>query len=147
MVTHEDKIKYFLQIFHYLKDNNRWMFENIYKFKHTVFIKIIECHYLKIYPNILGFFPIKLCKYCLNFTSNESRSCKKCFYKQMILNRIFPKVLVLYIMDIEGVTSNKKIMLDNKNKPVNPLTISEIYELTPNLKRRYLIDNCSWRKN
>lgn len=148
-ITNIDKINYFLKIFHYLNDNNKWMFEssNSYtRFKHEVFRKIQEFYYLKIYSDILVFFPIKLCKYCLNFTTEDDRSCKKCFDKQMILYKIFPLELVIYIMNIAGVTSNKKIMLDNKNKPVDPLTINEIYELTPNLKKRYLIDNYSWRK-
>jgi hypothetical protein len=111
-----EKIERTVDIYKYIADNTCWMYgEKFINFRHVVIEKLREYHNHRIYPQILKFFPVKLCRHCLCFTDENERCCKRCVHRQMILRKCFPVVLVKYIFSFAGVESNKS----NLKKKIN----------------------------
>ena len=111
-----DKIVKFVEIYEYMANNTCWIYDDKYKeFRHMVLKKLKEYYYLPIYPIVINFFPIKLCKHCLCFTGEHERCCNRCIMKKIILRKLVPKVIANYVMTFAGVESNKTLLKQSKS--------------------------------
>lgn len=108
----EDQV---VQLYHFLQLNNLWVHQCVKnnindqvewkRFTIIVIQKVrqLACYNINLYHRILLHFPIRLCKYCLLFTSPTQSLCSFHIALVITLKRKLPKDLYLYIMQFCGL--------------------------------------------
>jgi hypothetical protein len=102
----------FITIFEFITKNTLWFFskdrKRWRKFSRVIIDKVKEYYTHKIYAKLIDILPIRFCKYCLLFTENNQRLCKRDRENHLVLFQKLPYELVEHIMEFKGVKLRKR---------------------------------------